>query len=185
MEDEAIKNSQATSSKANKDINDTLDKDLNLTTDKTNILKVFDGMTDYMKSIGDNRVFNESYINFQRDFLQHFVDKAIPFFKSDLKVKIFKNNGKDLEGSFNRKTNMISIYLNPKNKNKMSATEVYIHELTHAISEYVLSSNDLRFKPLKDELLFLQNRFLEIIKNPKNLDMRVKLSHKLGISLLI
>lgn len=180
---EAIKNSQATTSNATRQINSIDSKEYSLSDDMQNIMKVFEEVMEFDKQRKDNRVFNDDMVGFWKNNISMFIDRADPFFRSQLKVIIHKAvQTKDLEGEYDSKGNKISLFLNPKNKNNMTATEIYVHELMHAISEYVVSSNDPKFKPLKDELVSLQKKFLQHVNNDKKL--RVQLMNDLGLNTL-
>lgn len=168
-----IKHSQRTLDDAQKELDTILDKEILIGVNKNQILDIFNELKEYDTGA------NEEHIKFQLDMLSNFIDRAEPFFKPDLKIRILKSiEPKSLQGSFDKNKNLISIYLNKESRNKMSAREVYLHEMFHAISEYVMSSTDPRMKPLQDEVRFMQRLVVNHIDNSPSIKM--ELAMKLG-----
>lgn len=182
--DNELNNSSSPTSKANQTINDILGKEIDILNNE-NIFQVLENVLDYDKNHNNSgsRIVNDEFTNHIKDILGVFFKGTNNFFKPGLKVKLVSNPNTELSGlyEYSNKKNMITIFLDGNTINKMSASEIYTHEVLHAITEYALDKAkiDPKLKPLLDELKEIQHKVLQDIRDS---GLSPILAQELGVS---
>ncbi len=170
--------------KISKQLNDLENTPIFVNSQTHKIREIFDDLLEFDRQNGvDTRANDEETLRHLNWVLDTFIDRkdGLRFFKGDLNIVLEKNVDSSIHGKYYDEGNKVVINLGNTTNNKMSASEVYVHELGHAISFYVVNHPNPteEIKLLQRELKGIQREFLYEIRN--NRDTREKLARALGL----